>query len=31
MSFDEYRNYSSTQLETLFKVKIIADGELFAD
>jgi len=31
MSFNEYRNYSSTQLESLFKVKIIADGELFAD
>jgi len=31
MSFNEYRNYSSTELETIFKVKIIADGELFAD
>ncbi len=31
MSFNEYRNYSSTELETIFKVEIIADGELFAD
>lgn len=31
MSFNEYKTYSSTKLETIFKVKIIADGELFAD
>jgi len=31
MSFNEYRNYSSTELETIFKVKIIADDELFGE
>jgi len=30
MSFHEYRNYSSSELETIFKVKIIADGDLFS-
>ncbi len=29
MSFNEYKNYSSTELETIFKVKIIAEGNLF--
>ncbi len=29
MSFHEYRNYSPTELETMFQVKIIADGDLF--
>ncbi len=31
MSFYEYRNYSSTELETMFKVNILADGDLFGD
>ncbi len=31
MSFYEYRNYSSTELETLFQVTMNADGELFCD
>jgi len=31
MSFHEYRNYSSTQLEAMFKVKIFADGDLFVN
>ncbi|MEN8218864.1 MAG: hypothetical protein ABFS56_21315 [Pseudomonadota bacterium] len=31
MSFGEYKNYSSTELESIFKVKIIADGDLFGD
>jgi hypothetical protein len=31
MSFSEYKNYSSTELESIFKVKIIADGDLFGD
>jgi hypothetical protein len=31
MSFSEYRNYSSTELESIFKLKIIADGDLFGD
>lgn len=31
MSFNEYRNYSSSQLEALFKVKITAEGNLFGD
>ncbi len=31
MSFHEYRKYSSTELETIFKVSIFADGDLFGD
>jgi len=31
MSFHEYRNYSPTQLEAIFKVKILADGDLFTN
>ena len=31
MSFSDYRNYSSTKLETIFKVEIISDGNLFSD
>ncbi|EDN70453.1 hypothetical protein BGP_4200 [Beggiatoa sp. PS] len=31
MSFSDYRNYSSTELETIFNVEIIADGDLFGD
>jgi hypothetical protein len=31
MSFSDYRNYSSTELEAIFKVEIIADGDLFGD
>ncbi|MCP4400751.1 MAG: hypothetical protein GY801_26045 [bacterium] len=31
MSFYDYRNYSPTELETLFQVTIDADGELFRD
>jgi len=29
MSFHDYRAYSSTQLETIFQVKIVADGNIF--
>lgn len=29
MSFYEYRNYSSTELERIFKVRIVTDGDLF--
>jgi len=29
MSFSEYINYSSTELEKFFKVKIVEDGDLF--
>ncbi len=31
MSFSDYRNYSSTELETIFKIEVIADGDLFGD
>jgi hypothetical protein len=31
MSFSEYRNDSSTKLETIFKVKILVDGDLFVN
>ncbi len=29
MSFHEYRNYSSTELETIFQITIFEDGDLF--
>ena len=31
MSFSDYRNYTATKLETMFKVKMFAEGDLFAD
>ncbi len=31
MSFSDYRNYSSTELEKIFEVTILADGDLFRD
>ena len=31
MSFPDYQNYSLTELETIFGITIIADGDLFVD
>ncbi len=31
MSFSDYRNYTATELETIFQIKIVAEGDLFTD
>ncbi|MEM7536243.1 MAG: hypothetical protein AAF639_28930, partial [Chloroflexota bacterium] len=31
MSFHDYRNYSPTELETIFDIQIIPNGDLFMD